>query len=147
MASAQSEISSLCEQINEGCVEKLALKHEIRVLRDNLESCGKDVEELRVEVSRQSDHYNDLWSAHGTSLEEVQMLRSQVIDLRLGVRVENVRGWPVGANRDPEGPSSRPEGSGRQPGRSTDHVKSPGSWHERSQRWSTDQGSGLGGAK
>jgi len=93
------------------------------VLQDNLKSRDKDVEELRAEALRQSDRYNELWSTHGTLLKEVQMSCSQVIALRSGVRVESTRGWLGGANRDPEGPSSQPRGSGRQPGRSTDHVE------------------------
>jgi len=49
-----------------------------------------DVEELRTEVSRQSDRYDNLWLAHGTLLEEAQKLHFEVIALRLGVRVEGV---------------------------------------------------------
>jgi len=56
------------------------------------------------------------------------MLRYQVIALRSGIQVESTGGWLGGANRDPEGPSSRPGGSGRQPG----GVKSSGSWHKKS---------------
>ena len=52
------------------------LKHEVCMLRDNLESHDKDVEELRAEASHQSDHYNKLWSAHWMLLEELQMLCS-----------------------------------------------------------------------
>jgi len=57
--STQSEISSLREQINKGCVEKLALKHEVQMLKNNLKNCEKDVE-LRAEASRQSQHYDEL---------------------------------------------------------------------------------------
>ena len=71
MASAQSEIFSLQKHINKRSTEKLALEHEVRVLRGNLKSRDKNEEELRAEISRQSDRYNDLWSAHRTSLEEV----------------------------------------------------------------------------
>ena len=84
----------------------LALEHEVRVLRGNLKSHDKNVEELRAKISRQSDCYNNFWSAHGTSLEETQMLCSQVIVLRSSVRVESTGGWLDGANSDPEGPSS-----------------------------------------
>ena len=73
---------------------------------------------MRVEVSRQSDRYNDLWSAYRISLEEVQTLRSKVIALRSCVRVESAGRWLGGVNRDPEGPSSWPGGSSCQPGRS-----------------------------
>ena len=96
---AQSEVSSLREQIDKGCAEELVLKHEVRVLRDNLENRDKGVE-LRAEASRQSDHYNKLWSAHRTLLEKAQTLHSQVIALRSGVQVESARGWIGGANRD-----------------------------------------------
>jgi len=60
------------------------------VLRGNLESLDKDVEELRAELSRQSNRYNDLWHVHGTSLEEVQKLRSEIITLKYDVQVESV---------------------------------------------------------
>ena len=49
-----------------------------------------DVEELRTEVSLQSDRYDNLWLAHGTLLEEAHKLHFEVIALRLGVRVEGV---------------------------------------------------------
>ena len=75
------------------CAEKLALEHEVCVLRDNSKSHDKDVKELRAEGSRQSDHYNELFSAHRTSLEEVQMLRYQVIVHRSGIQMESVGGW------------------------------------------------------
>ena len=68
MASAQSVVSSLLEQIDKGCEEKLALKHEVRVLRNNLENHDKDVEELKTEASHQSDCYNELWGTHGMLL-------------------------------------------------------------------------------
>ena len=71
MASAQSEIFFLREQIDKGCAEKLALEHEVCVLRGNLEGRDKNVEQLRPAISHQSDHYNDLWSTPGTSLKEV----------------------------------------------------------------------------
>ena len=83
-----------------------------------MEGRGKDVEELRAEVSHQSNHYKEL-CAHGTSLEEVQMLCSQVIALKSDVKVESAGGWLRGANRDPKG-SSYAGGSDCQPGRSTD---------------------------
>ena len=90
MATTQSKVSSLREQIDKGRVKKLALENEVRLLRDNLKSHDKGVEEFRAEASCQSDCFNELWSAHGTLLEEVQMLRSQVIALRSGFRVESV---------------------------------------------------------
>ena len=65
-ASAQLEISSLRKQIDRGYSKKLVLEREVRVLRSNLESCDKDAEELRAEISRQSDRYNDLCLLHGT---------------------------------------------------------------------------------
>ena len=101
MASAQSEISSLREQIDRGCSEKLALEREVRVLRGNLESRDKNVEELRDKISRQLDHYNDLWLVHGMSLEEAQKLHSEVITLRSGVRVESTGGWLGVKTRNP----------------------------------------------
>ena len=60
MATTQSKVSSLREQIDKGRVKKLALENEVRVLRDNLKSRDKDVEELKAEASRQSDGYNEL---------------------------------------------------------------------------------------
>jgi len=51
VASDQLEISSLQEQIDMGRVKKLTLKHEVRVLKNNLKNREKDVEELKVEVS------------------------------------------------------------------------------------------------
>ena len=70
VASAQSAISSLREQIDKGRVEQLALKHEVRVLKNNLENHEKDVKELMAEPSRQSEHYDELWKAHWVLLEE-----------------------------------------------------------------------------
>jgi len=105
VTSAQSEISSLREQIDKGCSEKLALEHKACVLQGNLKSRDKDVEELRAEISRQSDRYNNLWLVHGTLLEEVQTLRSEIIALRSGLQVESIGGWLKGENRNPEGPS------------------------------------------
>ena len=58
--SAQSEIFSLQKWVNRGSSEKLALERELRAVRSSLEGCDKDVEELRTEVSRQSDRYDDL---------------------------------------------------------------------------------------
>ena len=57
MTSAQSEISSLREQINKGYAEKLELKREVCVLRNNLENHDKDVDELRAEASSQPNCY------------------------------------------------------------------------------------------
>ena len=104
-----SRISPLRDQIDRGCSEKLALEHEVRVLRGNLESRDKNMEELRAEISRQLHRYNDLWCVHGTSLE-VQTLRSEVIALRYGVQVESAGRWLGGENRNPEGPLSWPGG-------------------------------------
>ena len=142
VASAQSTISSLQEQIDKGCVEQLALKHEVWVLKNNLENHEKDVEELRAEVSHQSERYDEFWSAHGVLLEEAQTLRSQVTTLSSGGRVEITRGWLGSASRDPEGPNSWLRGSDCQSGRPTDHAERSGGWHERSRGWSEDQGSG-----
>jgi len=80
--SAQSDIFSFQKQVNSGCSEKLALEHELRPIQSSLEGRDKDVEELRTEVSRQSDHYDDLWLVHGTLLEEAQKLCSKVITLK-----------------------------------------------------------------
>jgi len=111
-------------------------------MKNNLGNREKDVEELRVEALRQSEHYEELWKAHGALLEEAQTLRSQVIILNSGGRVESIRGWLGNMSRDLEGPSSRPGDSGRQSGRPADHAESSGGWHRRSWRWSKDQGSG-----
>ena len=43
--------SSLREQIDSGCSEKLALERELRAIQSRLEGCDKNVEELRSEVS------------------------------------------------------------------------------------------------
>jgi len=61
-------ISLLREQSDNGCVEKLAHKHKVRVLKNNLENREKDVEELRAEVSRQLERYDEVWRAHGVLL-------------------------------------------------------------------------------
>ena len=47
VASTQSEISLLWEQIDKERAEKLALKHNVGVLEKNLEHREKDVEEMR----------------------------------------------------------------------------------------------------
>jgi len=54
LASAQSKIFSLREQIDKGCSEKLALERKICVLRGSLENHDKDVKELRTDVSVES---------------------------------------------------------------------------------------------
>ena len=53
----------------------------------NLKSRDKVMEELRIEVSRQSDRYDNLWLVHEALLEEAHKLHSEVIALRLIVRV------------------------------------------------------------
>jgi len=123
VASSQSEISSLQEHIDKRCVEKLALMHKVRVLKNNLGNREKDVEELRAEASRQSDRYDELWRAHGVLLEEAQKLRSQVIILNLGVRVESAGDWLGSGSRDPEGPSFRLRSLSRQSGRATSMLE------------------------
>ena len=75
VTSAQSEISTLREQIDKERVEKLALKHEALVLKNNLK-IRKDVE-LKFEPSRQLEHYDELWIAHGSLIEEVHTLHSR----------------------------------------------------------------------
>ena len=76
---AQLEFSSLHEQIDKDHAEKLALKHEICVLKNNLKNQDKDVEELRAEDSRQSDYYDELWKAHEVLLEETVIAFSHQI--------------------------------------------------------------------
>ena len=101
-----------------GCSEKMALECELR---------AKDVEELRTEVSHKLDRYDDLWLVHGALLEKAHKLRSEIIALRSGIRVECV-GVQLGVeNRSPKGPSFRFNGSGRQFGRLYDHAESSGS--------------------
>ena len=107
-----------------------------------MESRDKDVEELRTEVSCQSDRYDDLWLIHGTLLEEAHQLHSEVITLISGVRVEGTRVRLGVKNWSPEGPSSWPGGLGRQSGRSSDRAESSDSWHGRTQRGLTDWASG-----
>ena len=75
VTSAQSEISTLREQIDKERVEKLALKHEVWVLKNNLKN-RKDVE-LKYEPSRQLERYDELWIAHGSLIEEVHKLHSR----------------------------------------------------------------------
>ena len=58
--SGKSVISSLREQIDEGLVKKLALKYEVRVLKNNMKNREKDVKELRAEAPRQSKRYDEL---------------------------------------------------------------------------------------
>ena len=41
-----------------GCSEKLALERELQTVRSSLEGRDKVMEELRAEVSRQSDRYD-----------------------------------------------------------------------------------------
>ena len=60
VALAQSAISMFQEQIDKRRVEKLALKHKVWVLKNNLENHEKGVAELRVEVSCQSENYDEL---------------------------------------------------------------------------------------
>lgn len=61
------------------------------MLRGSLESRDKDVEELRIEVSRQSDHYDDLCLVYEILLEKAQKLRSDIITLRSSVRRDRWR--------------------------------------------------------
>jgi len=93
------------------------------MLKNNLGNREKDVEELRAEASRQSDRYDELWRAHGVLLEEAQKLRSQVIILNLGVRVESAGDWLGSGSRDPEGPSFRLRSLSRQSGRATSMLE------------------------
>ena len=60
----------LREQIEKDRAEKQAYWHEIRVLKNNLEDRDKEVAELRVEASCQSNRYDELWKAHEVFLEE-----------------------------------------------------------------------------
>ena len=53
-----------------GYFEKLVLKRKFRAIKNSLEGRDKDVKELRIEVSFQSDHYDDLWLVHRALLEE-----------------------------------------------------------------------------
>jgi len=98
----------------------------------------KDVEELRFEASRQSEHYDVLWIAHGSLFEEVQTLCFQVIILSSGGRVESARGSLGSTSHDPERSSSRPRDSGRQSGKTIDHAENSGGWHGRFRRWSEE---------
>ena len=70
VASAQLKIFSLREKIDEEHAKKLSLKREVHLLKNNLENRDKDVEELRGENFRQSDHYDELWKAHDALLGE-----------------------------------------------------------------------------
>jgi len=71
IGSTQSEVSSLQEQLYKEHMEKLALKHDVRVLRNNLDNRDKDVKALKAEASRRLDHCDDLWKAHMVLLKEV----------------------------------------------------------------------------
>ena len=61
----------LWEQIDKECADKLALKHNVRVLEKHSKHREKDVEEMRVKVSHKSKHYNELCSAHGDLFEDM----------------------------------------------------------------------------
>jgi len=58
---------------------------------------------MRAEASHQSKRYYKLWSAHGEVLEEVQILRSQVMIVSSSGRVDNAGGWLESTSRDPRG--------------------------------------------
>ena len=92
------------------------------------------MEELRADDSRQSDRYDELWKAYEALLEVTQKLPSWLIFLSSESPVEG----PGGTNRDPEGYSFRPNGSGNQFGRPTDQAGSSGSWRDRPRGWSED---------
>ena len=99
VALVQSEISSLREQINKDPTKKLALKHKVHVLKNNLKNQDKNVE-LRAEDSRQLDRYDKLWKAHEVLLEETQGLHSRIIFLSSGGQVEGSGEWHGGTNHD-----------------------------------------------
>ena len=69
VVAVQSKVSSLREQIDKDRVEKLALKHEVHLLKNNLKNRDKNVE-LRAEGSCQSNHYDELWKTHEALLKE-----------------------------------------------------------------------------
>ena len=119
-------ISSLWEQINKGCIDKLTLKHEVQVLNNNLENREKNVEELRAKASRQSEHYDEIWRVHWVLFEEAQNLHSLVIILSSGGMVESAGRWFWSMSRDPEEPSFQLKSSSRQSWRLIDHAKSSG---------------------
>jgi len=108
VASAQSEISSLREHIDKERVEKLSLKHEVHLLKTNLENWDKDVKELRVDDSRQSGSYDELWKAHEALLEETQKLCSRIIFLSLSGPAEGSGGWKGVQTAVPRGMASNP---------------------------------------
>ena len=60
VVSAQSEISSLREQINWERAEKLELKHKVQILKKDMERREDDMKELRADASRQSERYYEL---------------------------------------------------------------------------------------
>ena len=60
-------------------------------MRGSLENRDKAVEELRIEISCQSDRYDDIWLVHETLLEETQKLRYEVIALSSGPSREHWR--------------------------------------------------------
>ena len=60
VASDESEIALLRVQIDQECAEKLELKHKVRCLEKDMESCEGDIEELRADVEHQCDRYNEL---------------------------------------------------------------------------------------
>ena len=99
--SAQKEILSLREQINRASPEKLTLECELRAIQSSLESHDMDVEELRTEVSQQLNLNDNLWLAHRMLLDEAQKVRSEVITLRSGIRVEDVGARLGVRNRSP----------------------------------------------
>ena len=92
-ASDQSEITYLLAQIARERAELLELKHKIQRLEKDLEHRDSDVKELRADMERQYDHYNELWRACDDLLMEVQTLRSQVPIRISGSRYAGASVW------------------------------------------------------
>jgi len=56
----------------------MELKHKIQRLEKNLNHREIDIEELRADVARQCNRYNEFWKAHGDLLMEAQTLHSLI---------------------------------------------------------------------
>ena len=87
---------------------KLSLKSEVHLLKTNLKSQDKDVEELREENFCQSNRYDEVWKAHDALLGETQKLYfrtyslAQVIQRRASEDGQGVRiAIPRGLDPDP----------------------------------------------
>ena len=85
----------------------MELKHKIQGLEKNLKHREIDIEELRADVARQCNRYNEFWKAHGDLLMEAHTLRSQVPIRSFGGRAEGTSGQSGGVSSQFEGSSNQ----------------------------------------